>query len=167
MGDPTSWLFSLVLCCVKSPPPPCYILCIQKTYGHSPAYPRSPHCCVLGVRHLPSKYSGSDTRLLSNARGVPPRVARRVPISSRSSQSSVHSSHRDLRLARSHLGKPVRMRRNDRDISRLRLRIVERDILLHGQVEILFLVVGCRGWVFADILAGDQMFHDAKDVTTA
>lgn len=58
------------------------------------------------------------------------------------------------------------MRPNDRDIPRLRIRIVERDILLYGQVEILFLIVGCRGWVFADILAGNHMFHDAKLVTT-
>lgn len=57
------------------------------------------------------------------------------------------------------------MRSKDCDISWLWVRVVEWNILLHAQVEILFLVVGCRGWVFADILAGNQMFHDTKDVT--
>lgn len=54
------------------------------------------------------------------------------------------------------------MRSNYRDISRLRIRVIEWDVLLHGQIQYLFLFVGRRCWVLSDMLAGDDMFHDAK-----
>lgn len=54
------------------------------------------------------------------------------------------------------------MRCNDCDISGLRVGIVEGNILLHGQMQGIFLFVGCRRWVFSDILARDFVFDDAK-----
>lgn len=54
------------------------------------------------------------------------------------------------------------MRCNDCDISGLRVGIVEGNILLHGQMQGIFLFVGCRRRVFSDILARDFMFDDAK-----
>ena len=62
----------------------------------------------------------------------------------------------------SHLGKAIGMRPENGDISRLRIRIVKRDILLHGQVQSLFLLVGRGRWVFPDVFAWDQVFDDAK-----
>ena len=62
----------------------------------------------------------------------------------------------------SHLGKAIGMRPENGDISRLRIRIVKRDILLHGQVQCFFLFVGRRCWVLPDVFAWDQVFDDAK-----
>lgn len=55
------------------------------------------------------------------------------------------------------------MRPENGDISRLRIRIVKRDILLHGQVQSLFLLVGRGRWVFPDVFAWDQVSTTRKE----
>lgn len=62
----------------------------------------------------------------------------------------------------SHLRKPIGMRPNDSNISRLGIRIVQRNILLYGQIQRLLLFVGRGCWVLPDMFAWDDMLHDAK-----
>lgn len=57
------------------------------------------------------------------------------------------------------------MRGDDRDIPRLRIWIIQRDVLFHSQGKRLFLFVGRRCWVFPDILAGGNMVDDAEGAT--
>lgn len=54
------------------------------------------------------------------------------------------------------------MSSDDGHIARLRILVVEGDVLLHGQVERLLLRGGCRLRVLPDILAWDHMFHDVE-----
>lgn len=61
----------------------------------------------------------------------------------------------------SYLGKAIGMSAQDRHIARLRIGVVEGDILFHGQVQ-GFLAVGRGAGILADMLAGYHMFDDAK-----
>jgi hypothetical protein len=61
-----------------------------------------------------------------------------------------------------YLWKSIGMCSDDGHVSRLRARIVEWDILLHRQVERLFLRRRCRLWIFSDVLCRDDMFYDPK-----
>lgn len=61
-----------------------------------------------------------------------------------------------------YLEEAVGMRGNNRDISGLRIWIVERNVLSHGQMQDIFLFVGCGRRVFADMLAWNFMLDDAK-----
>lgn len=54
------------------------------------------------------------------------------------------------------------MRRQDRHISWLRVRIVERNVLFHGQLQLVLLFVGRGRRILADMLAGNDMVDDAK-----
>ena len=76
-----------------------------------------------------------------------------------------HSLDLVLDRSRSHLRKPVSMRGDDRDIPRLRIRIIQRDVLFHSQGKRLLLFVGRRCWIFPDILAGGNMLDDAEGAT--
>lgn len=56
-----------------------------------------------------------------------------------------------------HLREPVGMRSQDGDISRLRIGVIQRNILLHGEMELVLLFMGSRSRVLADMLAFNGM----------
>ena len=54
------------------------------------------------------------------------------------------------------------MRPNDRNIARLRIRVIDRNVLLHSKVEDFLLLRGRSTGVFSNVLAWDDMLDDAK-----
>lgn len=54
------------------------------------------------------------------------------------------------------------MRREDSHVARLRVWIIEWNILLHRQMQGLFLVIGRGSWIFPDVLSGHGVLNDAK-----
>ncbi len=62
------------------------------------------------------------------------------------------------------LDKPIGMTTNYRDISRLWIRVVQRDVLLYCEVQDVFLLVRGGSRVFPYMLAWDNMFHDTEEL---
>jgi hypothetical protein len=54
------------------------------------------------------------------------------------------------------------VRSDDGDIARTWVRIVQRDVLLHRQMEDIFLLVKCRARILANVLRGDCVFDDLE-----
>lgn len=62
----------------------------------------------------------------------------------------------------SYLGKAIGMGSQNGHIAGLRIGVVEGDVLFHGQIQGLFLIVGRRAGILADVLARHYMLDDAK-----
>jgi hypothetical protein len=60
------------------------------------------------------------------------------------------------------LDEAIRMATYDRDISRLGVRVVQRDILLDGKVQDIFLLIGSCLSIFPNMLARNEMLDDTE-----
>lgn len=58
----------------------------------------------------------------------------------------------------------TRVRADDGNIAFLGFEVGQRNVLLDGHVQDIFLRVGCRAGVVSDVLAGDGVFDDLEQV---
>lgn len=54
------------------------------------------------------------------------------------------------------------MSAEDRHIARLRVRVVERDVLLYGEMQRLLLLISCGAGILPDVLARHIVLDNPK-----